>query len=249
MSASHPPMPLEGLIFDVDGTLAETEESHRHAFNAAFSEAALDWHWDKRLYAELLEVFGGKERIRRYLELAPDPALDDSAVRRLHAAKTAHYVAAVRSGAIALRPGVRRLLHEARDAGLRLAIATTTSPENVEALVLATLGPGGPGLFEVIGAGDVVPRKKPAPDIYQWVLDRLQLSPRNCIAFEDTPNGLYAARDAGIPTVVTISLYGGKAGLEDALLVVDSLGDPGQPGRMLDVATLRTLHENRQPRA
>ena len=223
---------LQALIFDVDGTLAETEELHRHAFNAAFAEAGLDWHWDQAAYAGLLEVTGGKERIARYMTGLP-ARLDDDAVRRLHAAKTAHYVAAVAVGGITLRPGVRRLLVEARAGGLRLAIATTTSPANVDALLQATLGADGPGLFDVVGAGDVVPHKKPAPDIYRWVLDRLGFAARCCIAFEDTPNGLNSARGAGIPTVVTTSLYGGTTGFEDALLVVDGLGDPGAPCRVL----------------
>ena len=223
---------LQALIFDVDGTLAETEELHRHAFNAAFAEAGLDWHWDQAAYAGLLEVTGGKERIARYMATLPAP-LGGDAVRRLHAAKTAHYVAAVEAGKVMLRPGVRRLLLEARAAGLRLAIATTTSPANVDALLHATLEADGPGLFDVVGAGDVVPRKKPAPDIYRWVLDRLGLSATCCIAFEDTPNGLHSALGAGIRTVVTTSLYGGTAGFEDALLVVDGLGDPAAPCRVL----------------
>ena len=227
-------MPLEALIWDVDGTLAETEEGHRAAFNAAFAGAGLDWHWDAPLYARLLDVTGGKERIRRYLDTTPGAApLDDGAVQRLHAAKTAHYVSAVAAGAVALRPGVRRLLHEARAAGLRLAIATTTSPANVQALLLATLGPEGQGLFEVIGAGDMVPRKKPAPDIFRHVLDRLALPGERCLAFEDTINGLQAARGAGIPVVVTTSLYGGTAGFDAAAMVVDGLGEPDAPCRVL----------------
>lgn len=245
-------MPLEALIWDVDGTLAETEEGHRAAFNAAFASAGLDWHWDPALYARLLEVTGGKERIRHYLETTPGVRpLDDGAVRRLHAAKTAHYVSAIAAGAVALRPGVRRLLHEARAAGLRLAIATTTSPANVQALLLATLGPDGQGLFEVIGAGDVVARKKPAPDIFRHVLDQLGLLADRCLAFEDTVNGLDAARGAGIPVVVATSLYGGADGFGDAEMVVDTLGEPDAPcwvlsgpplpGPVVDVEALRQL--------
>ena len=180
----------------------------------------------------------------------PSGLLDDEAVRRLHAAKTAHYVAAA-SGSLTLRSGARRLLHEARDAGLRLPIATTTSPANVEALLLATLGPDGPGLFEVVAAGDMVPWKKPAPDIYRLVLDRLRLPGERCLAFEDTVNGLHAARGAGIPVVVTASLYGGASGFADAVMVVDGLGEPDAPcqvlagpplpGPMVDVPALPRL--------
>ena len=225
-------MPLEALIFDVDGTLAETEEWHRRAFNEAFAEAGLDWHWDEALYGKLLEVTGGKERMRHYAA-THRRTIDDAAIARLHAAKTARYVASVEAGAIPLRPGVARLLHEAHAARLRLAIATTTSLENVTALLRTTLGPDAAGLFECIGAGDMVAAKKPAPDIYRLVLDRMQLPPGRCVAFEDTPNGLRAAAGAGIPTIVTTSLYGGTAGFEDALMVLDGLGDADAPCRSL----------------
>ncbi len=245
-------MPLEALIFDVDGTLAETEEWHRRAFNEAFADAGLDWRWDQALYAKLLEVTGGKERMRHYAA-THGRAIDDAAIARLHAAKTARYVAFVEGGAMSLRPGVARLLHEAHAAGLRLAIATTTSLENVTALLRTSLGPNSVSLFECIGAGDMVAAKKPAPDIYQLVLDRLQLPPGCCMAFEDTPNGLRAARGAGIPTVITTSLYGGTAGFADALTVVDGLGDADAPcrvlrgaplgGPMLQVADLRRISD------
>ena len=225
-------MPLEALIFDVDGTLAETEEWHRHAFNAAFEAAGLGWHWDQALYGELLEVTGGKERIR-HAAARRGETIDDDAIARLHADKTARYVASVEAGAIALRPGVARLLHEARAGGLRLAVATTTTPANVSALLRATLGAEADGLFECIGAGDMVAAKKPAPDIYRFVLDRMGLAPGRCIAIEDTPNGLQAALGAGIATVVTTSLYGGTEGFEDALMVVDGLGEADAPCRVL----------------
>ena len=236
-------MTLEALIFDVDGTLAETEEWHRHSFNAAFADAGLDWHWDQAIYGRLLEVTGGKERIGHFAA-GRGEAIDAATIARLHAAKTARYVASIETGAVALRPGVSRLLQEARDAGLRLAIATTTTPENVTALLRTTLGPDGVRLFECIGAGDMVAAKKPAPDIYQFVLDRLQIEPGRCIAFEDTPNGLQAACGAGIATVVTTSLYGGTTRFEGAVLVVDGLGDTDAPchvlrGSPLDSAVLR----------
>lgn len=225
-------MPLEALIFDVDGTLAETEECHRHSFNAAFAAAGLDWHWDQALYGRLLEVTGGKERIRHFAA-ARGIAIDAGVVARLHADKTARYVQAVEAGAMTLRPGVSRLLQEARAASLRLAIATTTTPENVAALLRTTLGSADAGLFDCIGAGDMVAAKKPAHDIYQLVLGHLQLAPDCCMAFEDTVNGLRAAQGAGIPTVITTSLYGGTAGFEDALMVVEGLGDTDTPCRVL----------------
>lgn len=230
-------MPLEALIFDVDGTLAETEDWHRHAFNAAFADAGLGWQWDVATYRGLLDVTGGKERIRHYAA-GRGEAIDDAAIARLHAGKTARYVASVEAGAIALRPGVARLLHEARTAGLRLAIATTTTPENVSALLRTTLGDEAAGLFDCIGAGDMVAAKKPAPDIYRLVLDRLRIAPGRCVAFEDTPNGLQAAQGAGIATVITTSLYGGTNGFEDALMVLDGLGEADAPCQVLRGAAL-----------
>ncbi|WP_226402056.1 HAD family hydrolase [Ferribacterium limneticum] len=203
---------LHALIFDVDGTLADTErDGHRPAFNHAFADLGLDWHWDETLYGQLLAITGGKERIRHYAEhYAPDIAARpefDGLVRDLHAAKTRHYLRLVESASLPLRPGVAALIQHARQRGLRLAIATTTTPENVTALLHATLGPDAPGWFEVIGAGDVVPNKKPAPDIYRWVLDRLALPAANCLAIEDSANGLRAARAAGLRCLVTPNDY------------------------------------------
>ncbi|HLA36678.1 MAG TPA: HAD-IA family hydrolase [Rhodocyclaceae bacterium] len=201
-------MKLQALIFDIDGTLADTErDGHRPAFNAAFRQAQLPWEWDIPLYGELLTVTGGKERIRYYAERYAPTFLHradaDAQIRALHAAKTAHYVAMLGAGRIPLLPGVEPLLRQAHATGLRLAIATTTTPENVVAL----LPPDLLAWFEVVGAGDVVARKKPASDIYDYVLHALQLPPAACLAFEDSENGLIAARAAGLATVVTPNDY------------------------------------------
>jgi len=223
------------LVFDVDGTLADTErDGHRVAFNRAFSDAGLDWQWSVELYGELLAVTGGKERIRHYLEhhntAFERPQNLAEFIADLHRAKTGHYMALMAQGGIPLRPGVARLLDEARDAGWRLAIATTTTPENVSALVESTLPAGAMQWFEVIGAGDVVPQKKPAPDIYRWVMDRLEVAPGQVIAFEDSENGLRSALSAGIRhVVITTNDYTVAHDFTGAGVVLDSLGEPGSP--------------------
>ncbi|KAI93362.1 CbbY [Rhodomicrobium udaipurense JA643] len=229
---------LKALIFDVDGTLAETEEGHRLAFNRAFADAGLDWAWPPALYAELLAVTGGKERIAHYIARhRPDftpptgqPLPEFIAV--LHAAKTKHYAALLAGGGIPLRPGVARLLREAKDAGVRLAIATTTSPENVTALFDATM-PEALGWFEVIGAGDAVPRKKPAPDIYLYVLAALRLPPADCLAIEDSAPGTHAARDAGLQVIATLNDYTASHDFDGAMLLLNHLGEPGFPFKVL----------------
>ncbi|WP_026380620.1 HAD-IA family hydrolase [Afifella pfennigii] len=220
---------LAALIFDVDGTLSETEELHRNAFNETFAAAGLPWRWNRSLYGELLAVAGGKERLSHFLAAhAPlNPGKVDIAA--LHAAKTQRYAAMVADGQASLRPGVARLLRDATEAGVPVAIATTTSLENVEALLEATLGGDAATAFAAIGAGDVVPAKKPAPDIYAYVLHRLGLRAEDCVALEDSHNGLAAARAAGIATVVTPSLYTRQDDFGGALAVTSDLGEAEAP--------------------
>lgn len=229
---------LKALIFDVDGTLADTErDGHRVAFNAAFREYGIDWDWDVELYGKLLAVTGGKERMRFCVSdfLGSDNLPDnfDALVPELHAAKTRHYTELLASGAIPLRPGVERLLHEARENGLRLAVATTTTPENVTALFSHTLGEESLGWFDIIAAGDVVPAKKPAGDIYSYALEAMNLRPEECLAFEDSRNGILSSQDAGLTTLITVNGYTQDDDFSGAAIVLDHLGEPSQPFNVL----------------
>lgn len=232
---------LKALLFDVDGTLADTErDGHRPAFNAAFREFGLDWDWDVPLYGQLLAVTGGKERMRYYVDkFRPDyskPADFDDLVVELHKAKTRHYTRMLAEGGIPLRPGVRRLLEEARAAGLILAVATTTTPDNVTALLRHSLAEDGADWFAVIAAGDIVPAKKPAPDIYVWALEELGLRPDECLAFEDSKNGIRASLGAGLRTVVTVNDYTREDDFSGALAILTDLGEPDAPYLRLDRA-------------
>jgi HAD superfamily hydrolase (TIGR01509 family) len=247
---------LRALLFDVDGTLADTEETHRLAFNAAFSGAGLEWVWDEALYEELLLVTGGRERIRFFLErYAPSfrPAGDlDETIAGLHRDKTRIYVQMLSKGDVPLRPGVERLIREARAQGLRLAIATTTTPENVYSLLEHSFSTDASGWFDLIAAADAAPNKKPAPDVYHYALQRLALPAEHCLAIEDSANGLISARRAGIDVLITVNGYTRDQDFSGAAVVLDGLGEPGHPchriagepdpGGMVDTAYLRRVH-------
>jgi HAD superfamily hydrolase (TIGR01509 family) len=228
-------MPLQGLIFDVDGTLAETEEVHRQAFNEAFASFGLPWRWEQPLYKELLQVTGGKERILYYLTKwhAANLAAVRQKIPEIYDHKTKRYTAMIRAGAVKLNPGIARLIAEAKAAGARLAIATTTHRDNVEALLLHTLPAQGAALFDAIVAGDEVSAKKPDPEVFEVALRKLGLPAASCVAFEDSANGANAARGAGLPVVVTPGIYTADDDFGGASSVVSDLGEPGRPHRHL----------------
>jgi len=222
-------MTIKAIIFDVDGTLADTEDGHRMSFNKAFAENGLDWNWDVALYDKLLKVTGGKERIKYFvsdfLQNFDKPADFDGFVKNLHAIKTQHYTTMIGEGNVPLRPGVKQLIHDAHAAGITLAIATTTTPENVTALLEVGLGKDWADLFAANGCGDIVPHKKPAPDIYFWVLEKMGLAATDCIALEDSENGLRSSLAAGIKTYVTTNHYTRNHDFTGAAAVFDDLSN------------------------
>lgn len=224
-------MTIRAIIFDVDGTLADTEDGHRQSFNKAFAENGLDWNWDVALYDKLLSVTGGKERIKYYVEsfLTGFTRPDDfeEFVKHLHKVKTAHYTAMLREGHIPLRPGIKQLINDTHAAGVTLAIATTTTPENVSALLEIGLGKNWADYFAANGCGDIVPHKKPAPDIYFWVLEKLGLPAADCIALEDSENGLRSSLAAGIKTFVILNRYTHNQDFSGAAAVFDDLSNLG----------------------
>lgn len=248
---SGPAARPRAIIFDVDGTLAETEELHRLAFNGAFREFGLDWDWSPDLYRRLLKVTGGKERLAHYIA-AHTPSRGAEMLERvaeLHAAKTARYTALVETGPTVLRPGIARLIREARAEGVAVALATTTSPENVAALLRAA-GREVEQAVGVIAAGDMVARKKPAPDVYHLALRMLELEAEECLAVEDSAAGVAAARAAGLPVLVTCSSYTDPGPLEGTLCALSDLGEADAPcrriggsaaadGPMVTLATIR----------
>ena len=232
---------LEALIFDVDGTLADTESAHLAAFNHAFAEQGLDWQWDEVLYTQLLEISGGKERMLHYWKLV-HPEMKDidgsglrDTIEHLHALKTAAYESAVQGGAVQLRPGVLALIHQAHQQGLRLAIATTTSPVNIAVLLRNAIGPEWKELFVVIEDASTAPKKKPHPQVYLQTLTRLGLPAGSCLALEDSSNGLRAAVAAGLKTIVTPNNFTAHHDFFGALRVLPNLEG-------VSVEQLHTMH-------
>jgi HAD superfamily hydrolase (TIGR01509 family) len=229
-------MQLKALIFDVDGTLAETEELHRQAFNETFAELNLmrewpdhthHWHWSVETYARLLKTTGGKERIAHYLsgDLGLDVRPTSPRIAEIHRQKTQRFERLVTTGALPLRRGIARIMQIGREKGLAIAVATTTSHANVQALCRACFGQSMEDVFDVVAAGDDVPRKKPAPDIYVLAQQRLGIESRACLAFEDSRNGLLAAKAAGLRCIVCPSLYAAGEDHTEADLVVSHFED------------------------
>jgi HAD superfamily hydrolase (TIGR01509 family) len=232
-------MDLKAVLFDVDGTLSHTEDAHMAAFNEAFRAEGLDWRWDRDLYGRLLSVAGGRERIRHYIDtenlnIGLRGQKKDDWIARLHADKTRRFGDMVSGGKLKLRSGVARLIRESLGHGLRLAIVTTTSRINVDKLLAHAVDPApAADTFEVFATGECAANKKPAPDVYRWALQHLALVPEACIAIEDSTNGLRAALGAGVPAVITTSPYTRGYDFTGATAIIDRLGEPDRPFRLL----------------
>ena len=234
---------MSALVLDCDGVLADTERyGHLPAFNATFAEHGLPVRWSEEDYGEKLAIGGGKERMA---SLFADPEFvraagvpeDDDARRQLladwHRTKTARFRAIVAAGEVPARPGVARLVAEALGAGWTVAVASTSAEESVRAVLEHAVGAGTAAGIPVF-AGDVVPAKKPAPDIYLLALERLGLRPEAAVVVEDSRNGLRAAHAAGLACVVTVNGYTAEEDFTEAAFVVTTLGDPdGERARVL----------------
>lgn len=215
---------IKALLWDVDGTLAETErDGHRVAFNRAFEACGLPWHWDEARYGELLRITGGRERLRHDMKTRDDaPVLADersALVLKLHQCKNALYADLIREADIPLRPGVMDIMRECREQGVRMGIATTTSRVNVDALLRLHLGEQWSDWFAAVVCGEDVQHMKPDPEAYLLALQTLGMGPLECVAVEDSPGGVAAACAAGIPVVVTQSAYFGGATIEGAVAI------------------------------
>ncbi len=230
------------LVFDCDGVLADTErDGHLPAFNRTFADAGLPIHWSEEEYGRLLAIGGGKERLATVFtpvfvetaHLPTDPDEQRALIARWHRAKTGHYTAMVADGLLPTRPGIARIIDEARAAGWQLAVASTSAEASVRAVLEHAVGPELADHVAVF-AGDVVPAKKPAPDIYLLALRELGVGPADVVVVEDSANGLRAALGAGLRTIITVSSYTADEDFTGASLVVDTLGDlPEHPATVL----------------
>lgn len=258
---------MSALIFDCDGVLSDTErEGHLPAFNQTFREFGLPVQWSQAEYANRLRIGGGKERMASLLTdefiaaagLPGDRDAQMAEVAKWHKRKTAIYTGMVAEGRLPPRPGIARLVQEALDAGWTLAVASTSAQASVEAILNFAVGTKNAARFKAVLAGDIVPKKKPAPDIYNLAIERLAIDRADVLVIEDSRNGLLAAVGAGLRCLITVSSYTREENFDEAELVLSELGDP--PGTIEILANrssarptgyirLQDLRECLRPRA
>jgi len=228
---------IKALFFDQDGVIIDTEkDGHRVAFNQAFKEFGFDFEWDIDTYHKLLQVSGGKERMRHYLHTVGfgkevKSSEEDELIKSLHGRKTEIFIELIESGKLPLRPGVKRLMQEAMDMGLILGICTTSNERAANTIANKILKDIH---FNFVLAGDVVRKKKPDPEIYLLALQKTGLHPESCVVIEDSHNGVTAAKAAGFPVIATTNLYTEQEDLSAADMVISCIGDPdGERGRLI----------------
>lgn len=261
-------MSLRAVLFDVDGTLADTESlGHRPAYNRAFRKLGLQMRWGPRLYRRLLRLPGGRERLKYYVQhYRPDLGAQqaeadadiDSWVAKVHELKSKYFRRRMRHGKVPLRPGIARVMREARCEGLKLAIVTNASLKTLRPVLKYCMGPELAAEIDVIASGEEVAHKKPAPDLYRLAMRRLDVEACDCVALEDSEMGLKAAAAAGVAAVVTINSDTIEQDFQQAALVMSSLGEPGAPAHVLrgelrgpqwvTIGALRGILEQSRPR-
>ena len=226
-------MKLNAILFDVGGTIAESEEIHRVSFNEAFKEFGLNWYWDEAIYRELVFIGGGKERIKHYITRAWPEMLKQKNLTKyiesVHKIKGQIYEEFLNDSKLQARPGIIRLLKELKNEKIRLAIVSDTTEENLINLFKKGLGINPIEWFEILAHGGCTIQKKPSPDIYLWTLERLKLPPESCLAIEDAPRGVDSAIDAGLKVLVTPSIYTLEEKFEKSSLLLSHLGEPEEP--------------------
>lgn len=218
-------MNIKATIFDVDGTLSETEEAHRQAFNQTCVENELPWVWSRELYGELLKTTGGKERMTIYLRDHRNEPADQAQIAEIHKRKTVIYGKLIDSGAAELRPGIADLIADAAKSGVRVAVATTTNRPNVDRLAEACFGKPASEVFEVIAAGDQVKNKKPAPDVFDLAVSGLGLDPSQCIGLEDSRNGLLSCIGTNVACIVSPGVYTLGSDFSEAVAIIDCFSE------------------------
>jgi HAD superfamily hydrolase (TIGR01509 family) len=225
---------IKGVFFDQDGVIIDTErDGHRVAFNETFKEFGFPFEWGVDEYHQLLQVAGGKERMKHYYQtkgfgVDVKPEEIDELIPRMHKRKTAVFIELIESGRLPLRPGIRRFMKEIVAAGLKIGVCTTSNEKAAHAVatkILADIP------FDFVLAGDVVSKKKPDPEIYNLALEKTGLKPDECVVIEDSRNGVLAAKAAGLHIVATTNVYTEKEDLHEADIVLTCLGDPdGEKG-------------------
>jgi HAD superfamily hydrolase (TIGR01509 family) len=257
-------MTLKALLFDVDGTIADTEEVHRLSYNQAFLRLNLGWDWDPALYADLLSISGGTERLAVWIDRLDVADGERQRLRQLiphiHRTKTEEYAARLDEGQLRLRPGVLRLIREACESGLQVGCVSSSAWSNVSNLLAVVFrGASGVRIAATVGS-DMVPRKKPAPDLFEMLMRMMRVEAHDCLAIEDSGNGVASARAAGLAVLATPSRWTRGQDFSAATIVLSSLGEPdsglpadeaarlgGSP--CVGVAELRRLHERAYARA